>query len=960
MFRLALCAMCLFPAWAHGNQDWRQREGFDRFIVMFKPGSAARQDANARQRVLDAGARGAGSTARRLLRLAQGSDVVVLSRKLPAADAHAFMNRLRLDPSVQFVEIDRVIRHAVDLDDPLRFYQWNLADRYGGINAWPAWDLASAPGKRVAVLDTGMVAHTDLQFFGGYDFVSDLAMANDGNGRDNSPLDPGDWVAADACGPGSPASDSSWHGTLVAGIAAAKGNNGQGIIGIAYGATVQPIRVLGRCGGYVSDLADAITWAAGGTVPGIPVNTQAVTVINLSLNAPGACGATLQAAIDLAVAAGIPVVAAAGNTAEPAAATVPASCNNVIIVGASSRRGDMTTYSNYGDAVDVLAPGGDSGGLIPSTWVDSPTVYALKPIYALAAGTSMAAPQVAGVATLMKAAQPDLPPAAIEAMLKSTARPPPLPCPQGCGAGIINAAAAVGAAKGGALTVDDASMREGDEGSKGMLFKVRLSKPMPYPVTFDIASNIVFLDALPEDVDSISLTGQVIPAGQTSYDFWVPVRGDTAPEPNESFRVVVSNVVGIAVADGTAMGLIINDDPYVIRADEWSPSFMKQGLPPDDSWLGAGEYGLVKFEVPVGTTDLTVYSGMSGSCLGCGTDPDNDGDLYVRYGNEPTLVEADCIQQSVGLGETCHFANPQPGTWYAMLYAYSRVQFGALRFHALPEAVPRLSVGNESYFERDSGSQDLTFFVNFQTIPQTDVYVDVSTIPGTATPGIDYEPLDLKGYKIPAGTASSVAFKVKVYGDTQVEGNETFGLSLSNPVGVVLERPQAQFRILNDDKASLGVRSAQVMEGEGGARKIMLQAVLSQPMPNPVFFTLATTPGTATEGSDFVPIYEANLMIDAGRTRKDFEVTLVGDSTPEADEDFYVAASSYQALWGGIGKVTIVNDDVAPSRVRTRSSPPPPAPAVEPASRDDGCRPAGARVTPANRRLATCKARAAR
>lgn len=953
LLRIALCACLLLPGWAHAG-DERDGEGFDRFIVLFELGSAAREDASLRQRVLDLAATGLGARAHPLFRLWRGADVIKVDRRLGAAQARVFMDRLALDPGVAYVEPDRVVKPAaLTFDDVLykQGYQWNLTSRYAGINALPAWEMAYAQPRKIAVLDSGIIPHPDFLYFGGYDFVSDLAMANDGNGRDASPLDPGDWAAADACGAGSPATDSSWHGTLVAGIAAAYGNNGAGIIGLAYDATIQPVRVIGRCGGYVSDLADAIAWTGGATVPGIPVNPHLPSVINLSLDSAGTCGTTLQAAIDLAVGKGIAVVAAAGNSGEDASGHQPANCNNVIAVGATSRRGDLTAYSNFGAAVDVLAPGGDSGGLIPSTWNNSTTSYVLKPIYALAAGTSMAAPQVAGVVALMQTAKPGITPAEIEAALKSTARPPMLPCQVPCGAGIVNAAAAVGAATGGRLTIDDTTMREGNADFTAMRFTVRLSRPMPNPVTFDIAANAYLLDA-GDDFEWVSLVGQVIPAGQTSYDFWVPIRGDTDPEFNETLRVVVSNVTGIGVADDTALGLIINDDPYTILPDRASPNFHHNLSPPDDI-LEAGEYGLVKFEVPVGTTDLTVSS-TDNSPSG-GKEASNDGDLYVRFGEQPTLTEADCIQQHVGMAETCHFSNPPAGTWYAMLYGYSRI-FGNVRFHAEPEIAPRLTVWNKSIDEGNNGSHEMLFEVNLlSTIPQTDVYVDVSTSPGTAMPGVDYEPLYLPHYKIPAGTSTSspLIFAVKVYGDTEVEGHETFQFNLSNPVGVIIERPQALGRITNDDKATLKVLDAQVIEGEGGPHTLTMVAELSHPMPNPTYFSIYSYGGTATPGVDFVAPNLSNVFMDAGRTRKTFEITVIGDTLAEGDETFYVTTGAPS----GAGLVTIVDDDVAaaPARKASRSLrvPPAAAPAAEPVRR--ACRPPRARVTPATRKLAVCR-----
>ena len=154
----------------------------------------------------------------------------------------------------------------------------------------------------VAVIDTGYLAHSDLiaNILPGYDFIDDPFISQDGDGRDSDALDPGDWETADQCYAGSPASDSSWHGTHVAGSIAAKTDNGTGVAGVAFDARILPVRVLGRCGGYMSDIADGMIWAAGGTVSGVPANANPAQVLNLSLGGGGSCSSTTQAAINSA------------------------------------------------------------------------------------------------------------------------------------------------------------------------------------------------------------------------------------------------------------------------------------------------------------------------------------------------------------------------------------------------------------------------------------------------------------------------------------------------------------------------------------------------------------------------------------------------------------------------------------------------------------------------------------
>nr|WP_285836723.1 S8 family serine peptidase [Micrococcus luteus] len=309
-----------------------------------------------------------------------------------------------------------------------------------------AWDRTTGSGATVAVIDTGITSHPDLErnVVPGYDFISDSAAARDGGGRDSNPRDEGDWYAAGECGTAG-ASDSSWHGSHVAGTVAAVADS-QGVVGVAPNAKIQPIRVLGRCGGSLSDIADAVVWAAGGTVAGVPANPNPADVINMSLGGSGVCGTTYQNAINAAVSRGVPVVVAAGNENQPAANVRPANCRNTIVVAASTPQGARASFSNYGSAVDVTAPGANIISTV-NNGATTPTTAG----HAAYNGTSMATPHVAGLAGLLLATKPSLTPANVESTLTSTARSMPVTCSAGCGAGLADATAAV-SSLGGAQT----------------------------------------------------------------------------------------------------------------------------------------------------------------------------------------------------------------------------------------------------------------------------------------------------------------------------------------------------------------------------------------------------------------------------------------------------------------------------------------------------------------------------
>jgi serine protease len=400
----------------------------------------------------DRAARRAGATVRHLRRTGSGSHVLQLDRRLSLARARQLAAEMKAgDPLVEYAEPDRVMKAQYLPNDPSFSAQWHYYEPLAGINLPAAWDKSTGTGITVAVIDTGYRPHVDLKanIVPGYDFITQTAVSNDGDGRDTSALDPGDAVKAGECGTGSPAQNSTWHGTHVAGTIAASTGNGVGVAGVAFSAKVQPVRVLGKCGGYTSDIADAIIWASGGAVPGAPVNATPARVINMSLGGAGACDTTWQNAIDSARSRNTVVVVSAGNSSADASGYTPAGCAGVITVGSVGRSGARAFYSNYGPLVDVSAPGGDQsvnpGDGVYST-LNSGSTGPGSDSYTSYQGTSMAAPHVSGVVALMLARNTALTPDDVEIRLKASARPLPVTCSVGCGAGIVDASAAIDAA----------------------------------------------------------------------------------------------------------------------------------------------------------------------------------------------------------------------------------------------------------------------------------------------------------------------------------------------------------------------------------------------------------------------------------------------------------------------------------------------------------------------------------
>ncbi|BDU22786.1 S8 family serine peptidase [Dyella sp. GSA-30] len=336
-------------------------------------------------------------------------------------------------------------------DDPFWARQWNLHDPKVGIRVEDAWRYTHGEGSVIAVIDSGVTDHEDLrsQLLPGYDFYSDADDSRDGDGLDDDPSDPGDWRDAGECGL-QQASVSRWIGTVYAGVAAAAANNGVGITGVAPGAKIVPVRAVGACGGKEVDIADAIIWASGGRVFGVPANANPAKTIIVGPASHGPCPQYLGEAIVDARSRGATVVVPAHNEADDVALINPANCPGVVVVAAADRQGGLARYSSYGDKVSLSAPGGTAG----STQLDNYLLVTYNsgqrgPVrgnYQSLAGTEGAAAQVAGTVAMMYSVRPTLTPDKAAEYLKASARPMASPCRRGCGAGLLDAGAAVRAA----------------------------------------------------------------------------------------------------------------------------------------------------------------------------------------------------------------------------------------------------------------------------------------------------------------------------------------------------------------------------------------------------------------------------------------------------------------------------------------------------------------------------------
>ncbi|MEE2732392.1 MAG: S8 family serine peptidase [Pseudomonadota bacterium] len=504
--RFMLGVSVLLASWGALGADTQMPT--DRLIIKFKDTLPALERAHPRalQRLAQLGV-----AARMGRRLPNGAYVVAMSESRRQNGWLDVMHQLSFESDIAYVEPD--LKMMPDAD-PYFDYQWYLNYPNRGVNAERAWNYSTGLGAVVAVLDTGILPHPDLlaNTLPGYDFISDSFTANDGGGRDNNAADPGDGVTAGACGGGQPEEDrkSTWHGTHVAGIAVAP-MNGIGVVGVAHEAKVLPLRVLGRCGGYTSDIVDAIYWAAGYSVAGVADNSTPVDAINLSLSssATGACGQAYSDAITAAVNAGVTVVTSAGNKTANAADYAPGNCAGVINVAAVDRYGYQAPYTNTGAVVDVAAAGGRivAGDIISGVWstLNAGQFAPGEHNYVAYQGTSMAAPQVAATVALMRSVAPDATPEAMEVAIKDTAADFTSPC-VGCGSGRLDAEEAVRRVLG--LTVpnavadlkvvlqgDNGKFIDAGDGTGTIQYKVIVTNNGP-----DLASDLTVSNIFPSQV----------------------------------------------------------------------------------------------------------------------------------------------------------------------------------------------------------------------------------------------------------------------------------------------------------------------------------------------------------------------------------------------------------------------------------------------------------------------------
>ena len=446
------------------------------------------------------------------------------------------------------------------------------------------------------------------------------------------------------------------------------------------------------------------------------------------------------------------------------------------------------------------------------------------------------------------------------------------------------------------LSIGDVSIAEGNSGTKLATFSIKLSPASASPVTYNIATANGSATA-GSDYVAKSLSGQSIAAGQTSATFTVTINGDTAVEPNESFSVNITNVVGASLSDGFALGLILNDDGKTLSIGDVALTEGNSGTKLATFTVKLSQASTTAVTYNIATANGTAVAGsdyvakaLTGESIPAG----QTSRTFTVTINGDTTVEPN-EGFSVNLGSVSG----------ASLLDGSAI--GAI----LNDDGKTLSIGDVALTEGNSGTKLATFTVKLSQTSTTAVTYSIATANGTAVAGSDYVAKALTGESIPAGQTSRT-FTVGIIGDTTAEPNETFAVNLGGVSGATLLDGSAIGTILNDDTtATLSIADVSVTEGNLGTRLAMFTVLLSQATASPVTYNIATANGTAMAGSDYQAATLSGQSIPAGQTSNSFPVTIYGDAVYEADETFMVNVSGVAGATVADGQAvgTILDDD---------------------------------------------------
>ena len=444
------------------------------------------------------------------------------------------------------------------------------------------------------------------------------------------------------------------------------------------------------------------------------------------------------------------------------------------------------------------------------------------------------------------------------------------------------------------ISIADSSIVEGDAGQADLVFTVSLSNAAAQDVTFDLATADGSASA-GSDYLSVSTNGTIV-AGSLTATTAVPVLGDTLAEGDESFSATLSNVANATVADEVGFGTIVDDDVAPILTI--SDASMAEG--------DSGQSDLI-FTVSLDSTyaeDVTFDVASANGTATAGAD-------YVAVSTN-TSVLAGSLTTAVAipvLGDT--ILEPDETLTVTISNPVNATIADALGNGIIlnDDSSSLLSITDTTIVEGDAGQSDMVFTISLDAVNAQDVTFDVTTSDGTASASSDYVAL-ADSATIIAGNLTTTAI-VPVLGDVDVEANETFTVSLTNPVNATIADGLGLGTILDDDSVpTISIADASIAEGDSGQTDLVFTISLDTAGSQDVSFDLATSDGTASAGSDYVAL-STNATIPAGDVMATASVQVLGDITEEPDENLSLTLSnvSNATVADDVGQGTILNDD---------------------------------------------------
>ncbi len=443
------------------------------------------------------------------------------------------------------------------------------------------------------------------------------------------------------------------------------------------------------------------------------------------------------------------------------------------------------------------------------------------------------------------------------------------------------------------MSIGDASLVEGNSGTKNFGFPVTLSGPSDFPVTVNYATGTGTATA---GVDYTPVSGSfTLSPGATSFNVTVPVAGDTDLEPSETVPVQLSAATNAILMDGLAVGTILTDD---------------QSISIDDSTVTETDSGTFAIEFAVHLSaavpfEVTANYATANNTAVAGSD-------YIAATGTVNFApgETTKIVTVLGLGD---LRNEASEAFYLNLSNAINATIADTQGRATIEdtdPIPTVTVSDATVVEGNSGVRSLSFTLTLSAVSGQPVTVNYNTADGTATAGSDYTAA-AGSFTISAGNQTQT-LKINVTGDTDSEGDETLLLNLSNATNATLVGDLAVGTIQDDD--SLVVDNPVVTEGDSGSTVAQFTVRLLTPRDHPVTVDFATANGTASAGSDYMS-QAGTLTFDPGETEKTINVVVIGDQGQEADETILLNLTNADgAIIGDTqGIATIANDDAMPA-----------------------------------------------